>query len=119
MNRGNEKKRVKVVFCNEVEPGSALVDYDSPSPLRQESPFRALNSLYENNQKVLNIQNLKHANSLNKSNHSLTSPKHDRNDRKKEELYSPSKIKSPIKRRIESPKKHRNNSAVISNFKYI
>ena len=49
MNRGNEKKRVKVVFCNEVEPGSALVDYDSPSPLRQESPFRALNSLYENN----------------------------------------------------------------------
>ena len=32
MNRGNEKKKVKVVFCNEVEPGSALMDENSPSP---------------------------------------------------------------------------------------
>ena len=48
MNKGMEKKKVKVAFCAEAEPGSAMVELDSPSP-RQESPFRALNSLYEKN----------------------------------------------------------------------
>ena len=42
------KKKVKVVFCAEVEPGSALIEELSPSP-RQESPFRAMNSMYDNN----------------------------------------------------------------------
>lgn len=117
MNRGQEKRKVKVAFCPEAEPGSALIDLDSPSP-RQESPFRALNSLYENNQKVLNIAHLKNTNGSNRSNPSLTnmSPKH------KTEIYSPSKIKSPARKRIaDSPKKHRNvqSAANGGNFKYI
>ena len=53
---------------------------------------------------------------MNKSNHSLTTSPF-----KNQEIYSPSKIKSPAKKRQESsPKKHRNSSAVgTGNFKYI
>ena len=32
MNRGQEKKRGKVSFIAEAEPGSALIEMDSPSP---------------------------------------------------------------------------------------
>lgn len=71
MNRGNEKKKVRVAFQEAVEPGSALVDLDSPSP-GEMSPFRAMNKMYENNQRILNIANLKGTNGSNRSNPSLT-----------------------------------------------
>ena len=106
------------------------------------SPFRALNSKYENEQKTLKISNLKQSTGFliqNKSHNGKFGGGKDTSreyintnfgasfDRRGNgspekpfgEIYSPSKAKSPIKKRIESPRKINKNSPNGSNFKYI
>ena len=100
------------------------------------SPFRALNSKYENEQKGLKISNLKQSTGFLIQNKS--GGKDAFREQKKEtistnfgasfdrrngnilgEIYSPSKTKSPIKRRIDSPRKINKNSPNGQNHKYI